>query len=139
MTVTRSRLAEHRDERWLGENGSWREQHRELGRQLMGITLQYISADEEGAEQFMSEARNIGRRYAHIARQHELPLVEVLTASIFFRDMLIEAALQLPDNVRLRPEANLRLIRKINALLNTVHLTIAEEHDAPMQDNLSRD
>ena len=139
MTVTRSRLAVHKDERWLGKNGGWREQHRKLGRQLMGITLQYISAVDEDAEQLLQEARNIGRRYARIAHQNELPLAEVLSASIFFRDMLIESALQLPDNVRLRSEANLRLMRKINSLLNTVHLTIAEEYDEVVQNNLSRD
>jgi hypothetical protein len=49
---------------------------------------------------------------------------------------MIETALQLPENVRIRPEANVRLVRRINTLLNTVHLAIAEVYDAANQDIL---
>jgi hypothetical protein len=43
---------------------------------------------------------------------------------------MIETALQLPDNVHIQPQANMRLMRRINTLLNTVHLAIAEVYDA---------
>ena len=44
--------------------------------------------------------------------------------------MMVETALQLPENVRIKPEANLRLLRRINTLINIVHLAIAEVYDA---------
>jgi len=134
LTATRQSLAEHKGERWLGTNGGWREKHRQLGRQLMGLTMQFISADEEDIEHFLSEARDIGRRYAEIALQANLPLKDSLSASLYFRDMLIETVFQLPETVRIRPESTSRLLRKINLLLNTVHLTIAEQYDAPNDD-----
>lgn len=139
LTVARQSLAEHKDERWLGTNGGWRERHRQLGRQLLGLTMQFISADDEDIEHFLSEARKIGRRYAEIARQAKLPLADSLSASIFFQDMLIETVLHLPETVRIRSESTFRLLRRINLLLNTVHLTIAEEYDAANNDILPRD
>jgi excisionase family DNA binding protein len=137
LSVTRESLAVQRDERWLERNGGWRERHRELGQRLMGLTMQFVAA-QDGDDQapFLDEAHKIGCEYAHIAREAELPLSEVLRASLFFRDMLIETALQLPAHMRIQPEANLRLLRRINRLLNTVHLTIAEEYDAFNSDQL---
>jgi hypothetical protein len=105
----------------------------------MGLTMQFISADEEDAEHFLEQARVFGRRYAEVARQAELPLADSLSASLFFRDMLIETVFHLPENVRIRPESTSRLLHKINALLNTVHLTIAEEYDAAGRNILPRD
>ncbi len=139
LAVTRRTLAKRPDERWLGDNGGWREQHREIGRQLMGLTMQFISAEDDDAPVLFAEARRIGRRYAQIAHQRRLPLADALRASIFFRDMLVETALEMPDHVRVRPQTNVRLLRRINALLNTVHLTIAEEYHALNRDDLSRD
>jgi hypothetical protein len=57
-------------------------------------------------------------------------LTDTLQASIMFRDAMIETALQLPENLHIRPENNLRLMRRINTILNTVHLAIAEVYDA---------
>ena len=139
LTVTRRRLAEHSGEPWLGENGGWREQHRRIGRELMGLTLQFIFADEGDTAYFLDEAHKIGRRYGQLSTQAGLSLSEVLSAAIFFHDMLVETALQPVESVRVRPQASLRLLRRINALLNTVHLAIAEEYDARINDALSRD
>lgn len=139
LTVTRQSLAEHKDERWLGTNGGWREEHRRLGRQLMGMTMQFISAADDEVDHFLNEARQIGRRYAEIARRTNLPLADSLSASLFFRDMLIETVFHLPETVRIRPESTARLLHRINTLLNTVHLTIAQAYDEADHDILPRD
>lgn len=52
--------------------------------------------------------------------------------------MIMETALQLPENTRIRPEANVRLLRRVNKLLNTVQLAIAEVYDAASTNSLSR-
>jgi hypothetical protein len=105
-----------------------RERSRLLGRQLMALTLQYISNGED--DRLLDDARNIGLEYGRNCMQMLMPLTDALQASMFFRDTLIETALQLPDNVNIRPEANVRLLRRINTLLNAVHLAIAEVYDA---------
>ena len=105
-----------------------RDRHRQLGRQLMGLTLQYISA-ENGDNGLLADARALGYEYGRVSRSIGMSLTESLEAAMYFRDMLVEVALQLPENARVRPEANLRLMRRINRLLNTVHLAIAEIYD----------
>ncbi|MCB8983741.1 MAG: helix-turn-helix domain-containing protein [Ardenticatenaceae bacterium] len=137
LTQTRQEIVVRRDKAWLsGLDDSARDRYRLLGRQLLGLTLQYLS-DENGGD-ILTEASNIGRQYGEIGLQSRLPLPEALEASMFFRDMLMETALQLPENTRIRPEANVRLLRRVNRLLNTVQLAIAEVYDAASTDSLSR-
>jgi hypothetical protein len=97
----------------------------------MGLTLQYLSGEssEESGASILDEARRIGRQYAANAREHGLPLRVTLEALMFYRDSLIETALQLPETANIRPEANVRLLRRVNTLLNAVHLAVAEVYD----------
>lgn len=137
LTQTRQEIVVHREERWLANaDDAARQRHRMLGQQLMGLTMRYLSADN--GEQLLNEARRIGQEYAEIALDMNLPLTEALKASIFFRDTLVETALHLPENVHVRPEVSRHLLNRINTLLNTVHLAIAEVYDAPNRDSLSR-
>ncbi|MCI0397150.1 MAG: excisionase family DNA-binding protein [Chloroflexi bacterium] len=130
LSQTRRELVAHRGESWLATfDDATREHNRLLGRQLMALTLQFI-ANEDDEQAILQEAHNIGLEYGSSARQSGLLLTEALKASIFFRDTMIETALHLPENVNVRPEANVRLLRRINALLNTVHLAVAEVYDA---------
>lgn len=120
----------------LGDDSSWlnmpdeltRERFRLLGRQLMGLTLQYIS-DTEGNGNILQEARGIGREYGTISRAKGLPLVDALQAAMFFRDTLVETAVQLPETTRIQPEANVRLLQRINRITNVVYLGVAEAYD----------
>ncbi|MDX1416021.1 MAG: helix-turn-helix domain-containing protein [Candidatus Promineifilaceae bacterium] len=126
MTRTRRALAEPEAESWLANMADdHRLRHRRLGRQLMGLTLQYVSTDEANGH-ILEKAREIGHEYGRISKEINLPLTEALQAALYFRDELIEVALQLPESTRIRLEDNLRLMRRINVLLNAVHLGIAE-------------
>ena len=137
LTQTRSEIVVHRQEGWLTRfDDESRQQNRQLGQQLMGLTLQFLS-DEQGNGEILKEAKKIGQQYAQNSLAMGLPLAEVLQAAIFFRDMLVETAMQLPENLNISPNANLRLLRRINQLLNVVHLAIAEVYDAP-ESRLSR-
>ena len=129
LTHTRQEITEHGDVRWLARlDDEARQEHRQLGRQLMGLTLQYVST--ENGEGLLEEAHRLGEAYALISLKVGMPLVETLQAAFFFRDQLVETALQRPAGVHVRPEDNLRLVRRINTLLNTVQLAIADTFDA---------
>ncbi|MFO7539028.1 MAG: helix-turn-helix domain-containing protein [Chloroflexota bacterium] len=118
------------DDSWLavGDN-KLRQRHRQLGRELMALTLQYISAPEEN-DHLLAQARHVGQQYGQMAQQSGLVLTEALQAALFFRDTLLEAAFTLPEDVHIQPQTNMRLIQRINHLLNTVHLAIAACYDS---------
>lgn len=138
LAYTRQEGMSRRKQSWLAyfdEEG--RARNRLLGQQLMGLTLQYLSSEssEESSAAILEEARRIGRQYAANSIQQGLPLRATLEASMFFRDSLIETALQLPESANIRPEANVRLLRRVNALLNAVHLAVADVYDGGDADN----
>jgi hypothetical protein len=129
MRRTRRALAQPAPEAWFSEmTEEHRARHRQLGRQLMGLTLQYVSSEEENGH-LLEQAREVGHKYGRISQEVGLPLTNALHAAIYFRDELIEVALQLPGSTQIRPQDNLRLMRRINQLLNVVHLAIAEIYE----------
>ncbi len=130
LANARHEVIAQRKNSWLTHFGDDenRNRNRLLGQQLMGLTLQYLSSEssEENSAAILEEARRIGRQYALYAKEQGLPLRVTLEASMFFRDSLMETALELPETANIRPEANVRLLRRINILLNAVHLAVAE-------------
>ena len=125
LLKTRDEIAGRQAEPWLAASDEAdRQQKRELGRRLMGVMLQYVSLGD-GGDELLAEAETIGRAYAENALALGLSLVEALQAMLFFRDTLVEAAVQMPEAARARPEANVQLVRRINRLLNAVQLSIA--------------
>lgn len=131
LTQTRQAINAKKDESWLAQyDDAVREQHRQLGRRLMGLTLQYIS-DPETNGTLLKEAEEIGKQYGRLSIQANLPLTQALQTTLVFRDMLVDTAFQLPSTAAIKPEANLRLMRRINELLNVVHLAIAQIYEPP--------
>ena len=129
LTAARTEIAAHQNDHWLATlDDDNRARNRKIGRQLIALILQFLS--NGGDQGLLEEARHIGRQYGHNCREMNMGLTDALQASLFFRDAMIETALQLPESVHIRPENNLRLMRRINAVLNTVHLVIAEVYDA---------
>ncbi len=128
---TRQDLQAHDREPWLARlDDEDRAEKRTLGRRLMGLMMQYISAEDDKDEAILSEARSIGRDYAASTRRSGLEMVEALEATMFFRDHLVESALLLPETTRLRPQANQRLLRRINTFLNVIQIAIAEAYES---------
>jgi excisionase family DNA binding protein len=132
LSNTRQEVISHSREGWLAHyDEEGRNRNRLLGQQLMGLTLQYLSSEsnEENSAAILAEARRIGRQYALNAKENGLPLSVTLEASIFFRDSLIDTAMQLPGSAHISPESNVRLMRRVNTLLNAVHLAAAEVYE----------
>lgn len=105
-----------------------RRQYRKLGQELMGMVLQFISGNGDDAH-MLTEAGKVGRQYGRLGRDEGLPLTDALSASLFFRDKLIEAALHLPESTHIRPQENIRLMQRINTLVNQVHLAVASAYE----------
>jgi hypothetical protein len=139
LETTRQEIGIRRDQQWLNaiDNGT-RDANRRMGQQLLGLTMQYISAPEEELPPLMERAHAIGRQYGKMAYESGLPLTDALEATLFFRDLLVETALQLPENMPIKPQANVRLMRKINHLLNGIQLQIAEVYDDASPDIVYR-
>ncbi|MEZ4516630.1 MAG: helix-turn-helix domain-containing protein [Chloroflexota bacterium] len=130
LAHARQEVVVNSDENWLTKFSSEaRSRNRLLGQQLMGLTLQYLSSDDD-SDAILDQARQVGREYARNAISQGLPMKATLEASMFFHDSLIDTALHLPDTANIRPEANVRLLRRVNVLLNAVHLAVAEEYDS---------
>lgn len=129
ITVTRQDISAQPASWMASLTESDRDKHRKMGQQLMGLTLQFIGADLADDENILKETRALGTRYGQIGRDVGMSLTEALQAAMFFRDRMVESALQLPDSARIRPEANLRLLKRINTLLNEVQLAIAAEYE----------
>lgn len=132
LTRARAEVVSHREEELLLPfDEQEREHKRLLGRRMMGLLLQYVSI-REGGEGILEEARAIGREHAENALNLGLPVSDALRVSMFFRDAVLEAALDLPEKAHVHTSANLELVRRINTLLNVVQLAITERYDLEM-------
>ncbi|MEM7335189.1 MAG: helix-turn-helix domain-containing protein [Chloroflexota bacterium] len=133
---TRQGISQQGNPSWLAHvDDAMRQKYRLMGQQLMGLTLQFISQPDED-ESLLDQAHELGEAYGFAGQKMQMPLTDALQAAMFFRDTLIETAMQLPGNTNIKPEANLRLLKRINTLLNTVHLAIAGVYDANQSTHL---
>ena len=132
LTRARAEVVIHEEEELLSPfDEQEREHKRLLGRRMMGLLLQYVSL-AEGGEGILEEAREIGREHAENALGLGLPASDALRVSMFFRDAVLEAALDLPEKAHVHTGANLKLVRRINTLLSVVQLAITERYDMEM-------
>ncbi len=135
LVETRERLINRPEPTWLAAfSPDHREEKRELGRRLMSIIMQHISAPDE-AQSLLVEAKSIAARYAQNCEQAGLTASEGLEATAFFRDAMTEVALQMPQVAQLEPDAQLRLLRKVNQVFNVFQVTLVEYYDRRSKEN----
>lgn len=126
LTHTREDISQH-EASWISNiSDKERKEKRLLGRRLMGLLFQFVGAEEDAGEEILDEARTIARLYAKGVVMSGLPLQEALKAVNFFRDHILESAVVLPEAATRRPEANQRMFRRLNTVLNEVQLQIAD-------------
>lgn len=124
----RAEIQSHADADWITSfDEDDRVQKRKLGRQLMDLTLQYLSQEEESPE-LLEQARSIGLEHALHSRELGLPIRVSMQASMFFRNTMVESALRLHENISVQPDINVRLIQRINQVLDEVQMTIVEAY-----------
>ena len=130
---TRNKIMSQHDDAWLESyDDAARDQNRELGHHLMVVTMQYLTSEFEN-EELIVEAGEIGRQYGRNARKLGLPVTTALQASMFFRDSMVAAAVELPDNVRIPPGSQVQMLDRINKVLNTAQLGVAEAYSEESQ------
>lgn len=131
LIQTRQQVAHHKDNRWLKavDEEDLRHEYRQLGHQLMGLLLQYVASEEPGGS-FIEEAKRIGRLYGAYGMRAGLSLTTILEATLFFRDILVESSLQVPATTYVEPDSSLRILRRVNQIVNTVQLAVADFYEA---------
>ena len=74
-----------------------REQHRAMGRKLLGLILHYLNAAAEPAQaaRILTEAGHLGSEYGRAALREGLTLSDAMRAFLYFRDSLLESVVQL--------------------------------------------
>jgi excisionase family DNA binding protein len=109
------------------ERDSWRR----VSMQLMGVVLRYVSSQtDQDDEALLEEARAIGKSYALYGLHSNMPLSTALEAALFFRDSLVDAAMNMPEQANMRNEASARLLRRISQVLNVVQLSVVASYES---------
>ena len=130
LSMARKQLGAQEGERWLKQHdGGARDRNRQMGQQLMGLILEYLTAEDDDGPQ-LGQARKIGTQYGEASRGLGLPLGDALRAAMFFRDTLTMSAIQLPDNVRIPTGSQVQLVTRINRIVNEVQLGVADAYTA---------
>jgi excisionase family DNA binding protein len=128
LAMARKQLAAQEGERWLQQHdGGARDKNRQMGQQLMGLILEYLTTEDDDGPQ-LAQARKTGATYGEMSRAMGLPLTDALRAAMFFRDTLTTSAIQLPDNVRIPTGSQVRLVTRINRIINEVQLGVADAY-----------
>lgn len=129
---TRREIVARPDARWMQKTNSAesRVSFRSLGQRLVGLAMQFLALEEEEAG-VLEQASAIGREYGELGLSSNMSLTEILRASLFFHEQLLESSLVTPENNVMRPEATLRILQRTNKLLNSVHLGIASVYETP--------
>lgn len=128
LKQARMKLAEQEQSRWMKiQDDRGRDRHRNMGQQLMGLILDFLTAEEED-EALIRRAREFGRHYGRASRELRLPLTEALGAAMFFRDTLTATAVQLPENIRIPTGSQVRLVHRIGRIVNEVQLGVADAY-----------
>lgn len=113
---------------WLaGFDEAERQVARQLGRRLIGLTLQYVVQSGNGEEALLAEARTIARLHAESGLQHGRSLVDLLAIVSFFRATILEVAiLQMPRITASDPDASLRLVHRLEAMVGEIQAAVVE-------------
>jgi excisionase family DNA binding protein len=128
LKQARLKIAEQEQSRWIKiQDDKSRDRHRQMGQQLMGLILEFLTTEEEDAA-LVRRAREFGRHYGRASRELRLPLTEALQAAMFFRDTLTATAVQLPDNIRIPTGSQVRLVNRIGRIVNEVQLGVADAY-----------
>jgi excisionase family DNA binding protein len=130
LTQTRQQVAAEHEQRWMQAIGDedLRREYRRMGHQLMGLLLQYVASDEPD-DSFVEEAQRMGRRYGVYGMRLGLPLSDIVEATLFFRDILLESSLEVPSTTYVESNANLRILRRVNQIINAIQLSVTRFYE----------
>jgi len=130
LDTTRQMVAHSHSMQWLGSvtDTEMRSDFRKMGRRLLGLLFQFVAADEPDRA-FIDEAAALGRMQAQHGIRAGMSLTSLLEATLFFRDILVESSMHMPKSVSVSSETNLRVMRRINQLMNAIQLSVADAYE----------
>ena len=129
LSATQQRLKQPAPRKWLNIfSDKERDKQRKIGQRLLGLIMEH-SATAETDDALLQEARNIAMEYAESCAAQGLSAAQALEIVIFFRDGIIEAALQTPDAANLDDEMRLNLMRRINQVFNLLQVTLIKHYE----------
>ncbi|MFQ5578462.1 MAG: helix-turn-helix domain-containing protein [Anaerolineae bacterium] len=97
---------------------------RSVGQNLLRLSMQYVSGTH--SESVMEEGRKIGRAYGGFARRYRMTMSEMVATFNFFRDAIIEAMFNAPEEEAVVDASNPALYRRLNRFFNEVLLSAVE-------------
>ncbi len=116
---------------WLSRlDEPMRQRYREMGRQLLGLLMRFISDPDRRAET-AEQARDIGRQYAVIAHANGLSLADCVQAVLFFHNSLTSSIVQMAAS--LSPTGGIDWAtthRQATSFVNDVLLAMVEAYTA---------
>jgi len=129
---TRQEIQAHPHEAWMAAlDDTARARSREMGHRLMGLLMQYISAQGSPAR-MEPEIHRLGLDYGQQSQDAGLSLSLALQATVFFRDALFESALHPAGDPFLAPEQAVRLLgsekRITRRMQGRLEQGVAEKH-----------
>ncbi len=105
-----------------------REDHQDLGRQVVMTLAELISAPTE-VEAWDSRATQLGKAYGELNSQYHIALGDALRAFLFFRDAFIESLMELANTL---PTLDaLVLLRRASRFVDAMLLAMVEAYDVP--------
>lgn len=129
------------------ENQTWyskldaeaREQYRQSGRALLQGMISFLNADPAAIDerQARAEAQALGYEYAARGRRYGLSSLEATHAFLFFRNLLVEAMLNVYEAAAVRsPSVWGELFRGVNVFTDQILVTLLETFEAYQRANL---
>jgi excisionase family DNA binding protein len=104
-------------------------EHRELGRKLLSMVMQYLSQPSD-RQAILQDARSLGRSYGERSLVNKLSLTEAVRAFLYFHDTLTDGVIQMSETVG--KKGNLDLIgtyQQINVFIDEVMLAMLEVYE----------
>ncbi|MCL6648081.1 MAG: helix-turn-helix domain-containing protein [Chloroflexi bacterium] len=131
LDYTRQRLAAAASPQALATrfDAAERERRRADGRALLGLVMHYAAQRDDDAG-LLAEARRFGERYAQACQAAGMTLLDCVGMALFFRDALVESAVDTPASARLTSSERTRLVSRINQIMNAYHLGLIAAYQA---------
>jgi excisionase family DNA binding protein len=104
-------------------------EHRELGRQLLSLVMQYLTQPPDRTA-ILEEARSLGRSYGERSLVSKLSLTEAVHAFLYFQDFLMDGVIQMSETIGQNVSVDLvSTYQQINNFINQVLVAMLEIYE----------
>lgn len=134
LLTTQRRIQDASHVKWIEVfSEEERQRQRQIGQRLLGLIMQHISMPDAD-DTLLIEAQDIATHYAQSCIAQGLSAAQALEIVIFFRDGIVESALQMPQVADYDDNSRLRLLRRLNQVFNLLQLTLINQYEQLLLD-----